>query len=69
MRLTARRIVAIAALALTTFAATHAGDVSRQAGIIYQDHCTAHTTIQAGIIYQDHSTAHAAAPNGIIYQD
>ncbi len=68
MRLTARRIVAIAALALTTFAATHAGDLSRQAGGLYQDHLTAHVIVQAGGLYQDHFTAHAA-PNGGLYQD
>ncbi len=51
MRLTARRIVAIAALTLTTFAATHAGDMSRQAGgmidfgMVKQ---STHATIQAG---------------------
>jgi len=69
MRLTARRIVAIAALTLTTFAATHTGDVSRQAGGIFQDHFTAHATVQAGGIFQDHFTAHAATPNGGIFQD
>ncbi len=52
MRLTARRIVAIAALALTTFAATHAADVSRQAGTIYEFSVHTHTTVQAGTIYE-----------------
>jgi len=66
MRLTTRRIVAIAALALTTFAATHAADVSRQAGIIYEGGATAHTTIQAGIIYEGGATARISAPQGII---
>ncbi len=52
MRLTARRIVAIAALALTTFAATHAGDVSRQAGNIFELRVATHSTIQAGNIFE-----------------
>ncbi len=48
MRLTTRRIVAIVALALTTFAATHAGDMSRQAGGITEYSANTHATIQAG---------------------
>ena len=48
MRLTARRIVAVAALALTTFAATHAGDMSRQAGGVIEFNANTHTTVQAG---------------------
>ena len=52
MRLTARRIVAVAALALTTFAATHAGDMPRQAGGIFELRMTAHATVQAGGIFE-----------------
>ncbi len=51
MRLTARRIVAITALALTTFAATHAGDMPRQAGGVIdfgKVKQSTHVTIQAG---------------------
>ena len=52
MRLTTRRIIAIAALALTTFAATQVGDVSRQAGGIIEFTPTTHATVQAGGIIE-----------------
>ncbi len=52
MRLTARRFVAIAALALTTFAATHASDAARLAGGHYEFGISAHTTVQAGGHYE-----------------
>jgi hypothetical protein len=68
MRLTARRIVAIAALTLTTFAATHAGDVSRQAGGIFEHASATHTTIQAGGIFEHASTTYAATPDGGIFE-
>lgn len=48
MRFTGRRIIAIAALVVTTFAATHMGDMSRQAGGITEFGANTHTTVQAG---------------------
>jgi len=62
MRFTARRLVAIVAIALTTFAATHTADVSHAAnGVITlgATHSTA-TTVQASGIPL------TASSNGII---
>jgi len=52
MRFTARRIIAIAVLALTTFGATHATHVSRQAGITYGSGASALVVRPNGTIYQ-----------------
>ncbi len=68
MRLTARRFVAIAALALTTFAATHIADVSRQAGTIVELRATTHTTVQAGTIVELRATTHTITPAGTIVE-
>ncbi len=68
MRLTTRRIVAIAALALTTFAATHAGDMPRQAGGILEHVSITHTTMQAGGILERASPIQVITPNGGILE-
>ena len=49
MRLTARRIVAIAALVCATFTATHAVNISTVAGVGIELHPAQQSTVQAGV--------------------